>query len=558
MIVDIRNVLYGQGWSDYTLMQKGKKREGATLIMGNTVLGDKICRSLEYKSGNAVNGVVSFATEDSVSKEQARAIAKEFIAELMHGFRADEFHCDMVEHTDTNYLHYHFRIPKLNILTNTQLKIYWHKSDLRFKKAIINHLAKKYDLIIGTDKKKLMPDANIHIKQINKWRKEHGQEPFVLSEKKGKSEADERIADYMSECIMSGLVNSLDDTKAEIGELGFVVLDTDGYDRGKDFHYLTIENESGKMRIKGDIYSDEFYRHNQEHRSEAISTNRSIESGRRSDKRSGEESGDDLLQERKKRLRFINNQYGNARKRADERLYKRAEESKVEQHKNEKNTADVSSTNHPNTGDYNWNIISPNVHSNPYCNKREQDTSRQGQDRVLPDSRTTKHSEDKIDDRNRTETARRVRAIRARARARKNGRLSRTIRYREEIQRVDREVHRGIEQYSEWREGRTKRYSDMAENSFRRKRANFGVIRESTEKQGYKRGIREGFVTIIRAVTAGIRRFKSSFGSLHREIERSFDRRNEQLIRLVTGVAESRKIQDKVRKKKKIKIKILK
>ena len=324
MTVDIKNVESGSGWFPYTLIKDGIAREGATLIIGDPILGNKICDSIDYKSGNSVNFVISFAKEDGVSHAQGREIAKEFMESFMEGYQNDEYHLDLVEHTDTDHLHYHARVPKLNLLTNTQLKLYWHKTDLEYKKAVIADICHRYRLTTGEEMKNTMPNPLHKLTQINKWRDQHGQKPLDLKSKKLRAVAEKEIGEYISSMVATGLINSLDDVKAELMEIGFEIGKND-YDRGKEFHYLTVENESGKIRLKGDIYSEEFYRHSQEDRSEAISSNRSFTTRGAELKRSGEDVKQALHTERNKRLKFIEKQYGNARKRA----YRREDETSI-------------------------------------------------------------------------------------------------------------------------------------------------------------------------------------------------------------------------------------
>jgi len=314
MTVTIKNVGNGAGFGGYTLIN----RPGARAIMGDVVLGDEICKSVDYKSGNSVNFVISFAHEDGVTQEQGRKIAKEFMQEFMHGFKEDEYHMDIVEHNDTDHLHYHGRVPKLNLLTGTQLKLYWHKTDLEYKKAVINDICHKYGLVSGEEMKNTIPNPMHKLNQINKWREEHSQEPLDLASPKLKRATEKRVSEYISETVKAGLINSLDEVKTEVVALGLEIVN-EGYDKGKEFHYLTVQNESGKMRLRGDIYGEQFYDLTREDRAERVSTNRSFTTRDAELRESGEYVKQALQRERRKRLKFIEKQYGRARERAYQR-----------------------------------------------------------------------------------------------------------------------------------------------------------------------------------------------------------------------------------------------
>lgn len=302
------------GWSEYVLLKNGEPRDGATLVQGDTELGDAICRSTDYKTGQYFRLVISFAPEEGVTPERGREIAKEYIGLMMHGYREDEYHVDIVEHTDTERLHYHVRIPKLNLLTQTQLH-YHYLSDIKRKDAIHRYLEAKHDLKSPFEERKLRPDPNKRVEQINRWREEHGQKPFDLSKKKGRGEAEERIADYIQEAVIGGYIDNLEEVQAELKGLGFDIVKV-GHDNGKDFDYITIENETGKLRLKGDIYGERFYEHNREDRAEAIRSGKSIERRDASDRPSLAEAEKALERENRKRAKFIQDRYAKARERA--------------------------------------------------------------------------------------------------------------------------------------------------------------------------------------------------------------------------------------------------
>jgi len=330
MIVDIQNVKT-KTWTNYVL-GKNRDRVGAKLILGDTDLSDQLTNKLNYKT-DTVRFVISFTEQDNVTKEQARKIVKEFFDEFMYGYDENEYLLDIAEHNDTSYLHYHARVPKFNLLTQTQLKLYYHKSDLDFKKAIIDKLADKYNLEIGDNSKKLIKDATKKIQYINKWRKEHNQKEFDFSKKKGRAEAENEITRYFQKAILSDLINSVDDIKAELKEMGLEVV-KQSYDKGKEFYYLTIQNDTGKIRLKGDIYGEKFYGYSKQDKTKRILFNRSINKRERSDRQSRSDIERTLQKERTKRLRFIQERYASSRKRAIQRINQEQRENDPKQQSN--------------------------------------------------------------------------------------------------------------------------------------------------------------------------------------------------------------------------------
>jgi len=289
-----------------------------------------------------VNFVLSFGKEEGVSQEQGRAIAKEFMKSFMHGFNDDEYHLDIVEHTDTDHLHYHARIPKINLLTNTQLKLYWHKTDLSYKKAVIDDICHRHGLVTGAEMKRAIPNPMEKLERVAKWREEHGQKALDLSSPKLKRETEKKVSDYIAEGVKAGLFNTLNDVENELGILGVNIVNK-GYDKGKQFHYLTIENESGKMRVKGDIYSAEFYQLTREDRSKSVSSNKSFTTRDAELRASGTDVKQALQRERNKRLKFVEQQYGRARERAA-----KEQDSRSVEVDNRRDTRSVAKDTHAN------------------------------------------------------------------------------------------------------------------------------------------------------------------------------------------------------------------
>jgi hypothetical protein len=311
VIVNIENVGYGiSGWTSYVLGENNE-RKNAKLIFGDTLLGDKICNMIDYKSGNYTRLVISFSSEDNVNPEKGRELVKEFIEHFMYGFRKDEYHVDCVEHADTEHLHYHLRIPKLNLLTQTQLKPYWHRSDLDRKKAIIDFMAVKHDLVIGTDMLKIIKNPVAVQEKINKWRETSGQDAFDFSKKGSRSKSEEEIIQY----IKGKSIDSFYDLKSILtDDMGLDIVKIDR-DKNKGFSYITVENETGKVRLKGDIFSKQFYEKGAITRSVKLNTNVSLDASNKLDSKIKEVTKN-LKIENKKRLRFIAMHYKVGRKRA--------------------------------------------------------------------------------------------------------------------------------------------------------------------------------------------------------------------------------------------------
>jgi hypothetical protein len=528
----------GAGWSPYVLGRNGD-REHSLIVAGDTLLGDKICQSADhYKSGSAVKVVVSFTDEDKVTPERGCEIVKDFLKEFMHGFREDEYHTDIVEHTDTDHLHYHIRIPKLNLLTGTQLKVYFHKTDLDYKIATIDYIAQKHDLTIGTDRKKLVPDTGRRLEQINKWRREHGQKLFDLSSKGGRGEAEDMLLDYFIEMNMQGFIESLGDITTELESMGFEIVKIDR-DKGKNFDYVTVQNDSGKIRLKGDIYGTEFYENNREDRAKAISNNRGFSAGSQSDRRSRNDIRQALHKERQRRLRWIDKQYGSARKRAIQRLQEEQRPFDNEHSENEKTATKSSSPSHPYTWSVNRNFgnsLFPQTVTKRNISEQNSDWDWRG--KILPDE-TTQRKGIEDDDRITTTAIRRVRGDRE-----GSERRAELIRaeFEKAIRRNGEAISRQLDHYFGERKQRWQELSAIVAKHIDPTEYDYQAIERATKERGHRRKIEEDFdasISIIRA----------SLDNLFRRVKQEFGRRTQNLIEGVVNEIKKKQLFERGKKK---------
>lgn len=551
MTVNIQNAEQGNsgsGWSWYAL-GKENDREHALLIHGDTQLGDAICESVSYKSGNYVRFVISFADEDNVTPEQGRVIAKEWFDEYMTGFGEDEYHLDLVEHQNTKQLHYHGRIAKVNLLTSTQLKPYYHKADLSYKIAVNEVIAEKHNLILGTDLQRLVLPPQEKEKRIAKWRKEHSQEPYDLSSKKGRAVAEEEIADFINDLNMQGLVNSLDDVKAELTAMDFTI-PNEGYDKNKGFHYITIQRGENKLRLKGDTYGERFYEHSREDRSKAIGDNRSLEARRGSNKRSRAEVVEALRKERSKRLKWIYKQYGGARERAVQRIQEEQRFVRKEFNKDEEDTPDVSSPfyfidghNHRNISNVSYKRINWNMDTIGESSRQDSNTERT----QLACTGQYNHEQRRVkDDSVRAKTIGRIRHIRARARIRAEAYDELIGGVREQHKRLvenfDSQVSAEFNRSYTKREQGARELNSLLAHAYSAKQTDYRAIKAATDKRAVRRGTSANFTTSVSII-------RRSIGQFIGQIKQEFDRRTKNLIVGVVNVSKKKQLFERGKKK---------
>lgn len=447
------------GWSEYVI-GVDELRNGAKLIMGDLKLGDAICSSTDYKTGQYFRMVVSFSTEENITSEQGRKISKEFMKLLMHGYRDDEFHQDIVEHIDTENLHYHIRVPKLNLLTGTQLH-YHYLSDIDRKDKIHQYLEAKYNLLSPFEKRKLQPDPREKVKQINQWREGHGQKPFDLSTKKGRGEAEERLSDYISEAIIDGLIKSLDDVLGELKGMGFIIANV-GHDNGKNFDYVTIQNKDGKIRLRGDKFGKRFYEYNREDRAEAVRSGKSLKARNRDDRPSLEEAKRALDGANRRRVHFLEKRF----RRARERALSSIEASFASNRRGDRDRGADKQEKRENS-------------KSGVRHKREPEGTNQRENKVLG----------VVDERNRIKINERVREARKRAEARNRIIREQTEedlkRIRTECRRIENEVSEQLSEFNKWRNERRNEINRIADEFIDPTEGDYRSIKDTARIRGH-------------------------------------------------------------------------
>lgn len=303
------------GWGNYVLYgtkDKPRDSEKVQFLEGDIALGDRLSQSNKYEESYYK---IVLAFEGKPDDEVIRGAYEDFKKEFFVGFDRDEYHIDAVIHKDTDNYHIHCRVPKQNLKTDTHLQLYMDKIDRPRKQLIQDHISLKYGFAIAREQNRevFKEQSNEH---INKWRDEHNQKPFDFKTKQGQKEAEQQINSYVSDLIKSELITSQDDVKSTLEDLGLKV-EKFGHDIKKDFYYATVSNQSGKIRVKGDIYNDRFYEHNAKDRSSQIENNRRIIEEREPNQERIKTVRAELNRANEKRFRTVTKLFKHSRERAE-------------------------------------------------------------------------------------------------------------------------------------------------------------------------------------------------------------------------------------------------
>ncbi|NOR55526.1 MAG: hypothetical protein GQ531_04905 [Sulfurovum sp.] len=312
-------------WGNYVIQgtkNKPRNQSKIEVIAGNTKLGDSISGSGKWKT-NEFTLVLAFKGKQS--KEVMKLAYIDFIKDFTHGFERREYHVDAVCHYDTdNNWHIHVRIPKLNLVTGTALRLYMDSQDRNRINLIRDTICKRYDLDISIDEKPLVKESS-ELAKIEKWRSEESREPFKFKTKKDRAETESIVSNAVIEYHEAGYINNIDDLKDFIqDEIGLKVLKDNGHDYAKDMYYFTVMDEDSgkKITLKGDLFSHEFWNNKREIREDKIRNNKSNQRESNRDKRSLRELEYELEKVNRKRKREVEKSYRTSRKRARQKLQK--------------------------------------------------------------------------------------------------------------------------------------------------------------------------------------------------------------------------------------------
>lgn len=321
MKINIKGGGSGSGYGNYVLRENRdlspEEFEKIKVLSGDMSFGDEIVNSSNYKD-NAFNIILEF--KGKISDTKSKQITDDFEELFMHGFEKDEYHFDAVLHQDTDNTHVHIRIPKKNLYTDTTLRLYIDSQDRERLNTMREHLEYKYNLEKMSDNLRLQPQQESEI--IQKWRAERGKNPFDFSKKKGRDKTQNYIANYVVEVHQAGLIEDIEDVKDLLKglDLDFV---KSGHDFKTDTRYLTFENETGKLALRGELFDEQFYKEfTREDRSQQIRDNQSTRRDKQELKRDAREVHEALERGLNQRYKAVTKRYETPRARASSKYQK--------------------------------------------------------------------------------------------------------------------------------------------------------------------------------------------------------------------------------------------
>jgi len=325
MKINIKGGGSGKGYGNYILRENKKDIDFSKIktLSGDMQIGDEIVNSSNYKD-NAFNIILEF--KGKISDKKAKQVTDEFEELFMYGFEKEEYYLDAVLHQDTDNSHVHIRIPKKNLLTDTTLRLYMDNSspkkeskDRKRLNLIRDYIEEKYNLEKMKDNLRLQPTPRGEV--IQKWREYLGQKPFNFKTKKGRLDAQNDVSNYMKEQHEAGFIDDINDVRSILKDIGLKPSDKQGHDHKGDFYYITVEDEdeSGKIRLKGELFNEQFYEYKREDRETQIRANTSTRRSEQGNNTNLQRIEEALKRSLDKRHQEITKRYETSRATARER-----------------------------------------------------------------------------------------------------------------------------------------------------------------------------------------------------------------------------------------------
>ena len=233
----------GGNLANYLLYGNKNSRDTSkiTILDGNAKLTDKISKSLDCDDKH-FHFIIS--ANGKRTDEDMRAIFEDFKKELLHSYSKDEVNLLAVLHQDTNNSHIHIQTPKINLLTDTKLDLYYHKRDMKRFDMIRDYLNLKHN--------EKPPSIPTQSEPTKNWK----YNPESIQSKKEKLEFENMFLDNLYD--NRGEFSSHEELMKYIKENLNLNIQKVGYDYKRDDFYLTIKHTDNKksQRIFSPLFND--------------------------------------------------------------------------------------------------------------------------------------------------------------------------------------------------------------------------------------------------------------------------------------------------------------
>lgn len=222
--------------ADY-LIGKEHDREGARELKGDIRLTQSIAEQADYSQQVTV-GCLSFE-EKNIPEKQKEELIDKFEQTFFAGLEKEDYSIAWIEHTDKDRLELNFYIANVELSSNKRLKPYFHKADFHLKDSFQNVINQEYGFSDphNIEKRQLLRQD----KALNKTAKEiqNTTHEFIKEElEAGNITSREEVIDLLDKAYGISRVTP---------------------------EAISFKNPNGgrNIRLKGEFYSERFYKDDQ-------------------------------------------------------------------------------------------------------------------------------------------------------------------------------------------------------------------------------------------------------------------------------------------------------
>ena len=218
------------------------------IIDGDFNLTQEISNSLtKYKKDDRHFHFI-LSTKEKLEFEQMEEIYNDFKKELLDAYESDEVNISAVIHNDTDHSHIHVQVPKINMLTNTKLDLYYHKRDKNKFQLISQYLDLKYNLQSPLME---MSSQDKYESQTKNWKPN----TTTIKNKKEKLEFEQMLTSHINDS-KNILFENHDELISHLKDDLELNISKVGYDYKVDKFYITLQHENSKQRVFHPLFNN--------------------------------------------------------------------------------------------------------------------------------------------------------------------------------------------------------------------------------------------------------------------------------------------------------------
>lgn len=117
------------------------------VVCGNREVVEKLVKGIVFKTGYFSIVVSCYESPDNIDQDTSNAIIFDYLKRLVYDIFEHSAYVHVVEHRDTDNLHWHITIPNIHLTTGMSLNFYTHKIDFLMTDLWCDYVELKHKLV---------------------------------------------------------------------------------------------------------------------------------------------------------------------------------------------------------------------------------------------------------------------------------------------------------------------------------------------------------------------------------------------------------------------------